>query len=90
MTEEILFNENITLSTEFNKYLLEHPEIAEKIPIEAQIVLLPEYNKELYNENLRIAQKRKETNRPVVYIRIKKMLPEIKSRIENVELEVVK
>ena len=39
--EEELFLKNITLTTEFNKYLVEHPEFAEKLPQNCAVVLLP-------------------------------------------------
>ena len=38
MTEEEVFVKNLILSTEFDRYILEHPDIAEKIPLNAQIV----------------------------------------------------
>jgi hypothetical protein len=47
MKREELFRKNQQLSTEFELYLIEHPEIEEKIPNNAMIVLLPDYDKEL-------------------------------------------
>ena len=44
MTREELFKKNQQLSTEFELYLLEHPEIEEKIPDNAMIVLVPDYD----------------------------------------------
>ncbi len=41
MTEQELFRKNLRLSKEFHLYLLEHPELAEKTPENALIVLLP-------------------------------------------------
>ena len=35
MNDQEIFSKNVTLSTEFNKYLIEHPEFAEQIPDEA-------------------------------------------------------
>jgi len=32
MDEQEIFSKNVTLSTEFDKYLIEHPEFAEQIP----------------------------------------------------------
>ena len=46
MTEQEVFAKNLILSTEFDRYILEHPEVAEKIPLNAQVVLLPEDDKE--------------------------------------------
>ena len=51
MIREELFRKNQQLSTEFELYLLEHPEIEGKIPDNALIVLLPDYDKELAEKN---------------------------------------
>ena len=32
MTEEEIFSKNLILTTEFDRYVLEHPEFTEKIP----------------------------------------------------------
>ena len=40
-----LIERNIELSAEFSRYLFEHPEIEEQIPMDAEIILLPEFDK---------------------------------------------
>ena len=45
MASEELFAKNQKLSTEFDLYIMEHPEIEDQIPDNALIVLLPEYDK---------------------------------------------
>ena len=42
MNKKSFAYKNILLNTEFNKYLVEHPEVADKIPNNALVVLLPE------------------------------------------------
>jgi len=79
---------NINLSIEFSKYIFEHPELEDKIPKGAQVVLLPEYDKELCSYNLMIAEKQKEKGQPVVHVRIDKLLPQRLSRLSKAELEV--
>jgi hypothetical protein len=39
MSEKEFFGKNLVLTTEFDRYVLERPEIAEQIPLNAQIVL---------------------------------------------------
>jgi hypothetical protein len=85
MTKEELFRKNQQLSTEFELYLLEHPEIEEKIPDNAMIVLLPEYDKELAEMNMRLAEANKEPGQTIVYIRVEKLRT---SRIEGLTLQV--
>lgn len=89
MNEEIMFNKNLTLSTEFSRYVLEHRRFAEKIPENAQVVLLPEYDPELCQVNLELAKKQREKGQPVVYVRVEKLKP-AKSRLVNPRIEFEK
>jgi hypothetical protein len=88
MTERELFSKNLRLSSEFDLYLLEHPEVAERIPENALLVLLPEEDAELCESNLELAQKRREPGQPIVYIRVEKVSPP-RSRLVNPRVEVV-
>ncbi|OGW52698.1 MAG: hypothetical protein A2Z46_06570 [Nitrospirae bacterium RBG_19FT_COMBO_55_12] len=85
MTKEELFRKNQQLSTEFELYLLEHPELEEKIPNDALIVLIPDYDKELADKNKEIAEANREPGKAIVYVRVKKLLA---SRIEGLTLQV--
>jgi len=60
MREDELIEKNINLSHEFSKYIFEHPELEDQIPTGAQVVLLPQYDKELSSYNLKIAEKQRE------------------------------
>jgi len=85
MTREELFRKNQQLSTEFELYLLEHPEIEDNIPDNAMIVLLPEYDNELSEKNIELAEANREEGQPIVYVRVKKMRT---SRIEGLTVQV--
>jgi len=85
MTREELFRKNQQLSTEFELYLLEHPEIEEKIPDNAMIVLVPDYDKELAEKNIELAKSNKEPEQAIVYVRVEKLRA---SRIEGLTLQV--
>ena len=87
MTEQEIFSKNLILSTEFDRYILEHPDIAEKIPLNAQIVLLPEDDPELCRINIELAEQQKEEEQQVVYIHIGSVSPHV-SRLKKVSLEV--
>ena len=76
------------MSTEFSKYIFEHPEWDDEIPKGAQVVLLPEYDKELSDYYLMIAEKQREKGQPVVYVRIEELLAPRFSRVSKAELEV--
>ena len=85
MTREGIFRKNQQLSTEFELYILEHPEIEEKIPDNAMIVLLPEYDKELAEKNMELAEANKEAGQQIVYVKVERLRA---SRIEGLTLQV--
>ena len=82
ITEQEIFSKNLILSTEFDRYVLEHPEFADKIPENAQVVLLPEDDLELRQKNIEIAEAQREPGQPVVYVEIEKVAPQM-SRLVN-------
>ena len=87
MTEKEIFNKNLILSTEFDRYVIEHQEFAEKIPLNAMVVLLPEDDPELSRINIEIAEKQREEGQQVIYVHIGRVAPQI-SRLTNVSLEI--
>lgn len=89
MNKKELFEKNLELATEFSMYVLEHPGIAERIPKDAIVVIIPEYDKKLAEENLKTAKARREKNQPMVLVRVKKLSPERKSRLIKPKVELV-
>lgn len=87
MTENEIFTKNLILSTEFDRYVIDHPELAEKIPSNAQIVFLPDDDSELSKINMEIAEQQREEGQKVIYVHIGFIAPEI-SRLKDVSLEV--
>ncbi len=85
MKSQDLFLKNQQISTEFELYLLDHPEIADHIPEGALVVFLPEFDKELAKKNRAMAVKLKEKDQAVVYVKVKRMAA---SRLEGLSLEV--
>jgi len=78
---------NLALGVEFDKYMIDHPEIIDKIPDRSTMVFLPEYDRELYEANLKLARKRIAEGEKVVFVRIKKLAPP-KSRIIRPRIEL--
>lgn len=87
--EKEMIEKNIELSAEFSRFLFEHPEIEEKIPVGTEIILLPEFDEELKEFNLRLGKDIETEGSKVVYISIKEIRPKVLSRIEKIELESV-
>ena len=86
MRKKELAYKNLALGIEFDKYLVDHPEILNRIPNKSTIVLLPEYDRELYRANLKLAEKRIAEGEKIVFVRIKK-LASPKSRIIRPRIE---
>ena len=71
------------LGFEFDKYLAEHPSFAQRIPNGASVILMPESDQELCKKNLSLAEKEHRQGKRVVLVRIKKLSPLPKSRIQH-------
>ena len=89
MQESELIERNLELSFEFMRYLLTHPEMEKKIPKNAQVVLLPDYDERLKRFNLRNSKRHREKRQPVVYVRIKKLASDRPSRLIGTKVERV-
>lgn len=86
MRKEDLFKKNHILGVEFDRYLLEHLELLEQIPENAEIIFLPEEDPELSEENLKIAKAQRTQGRNIVMVKIGKLSPP-RSRLQDVRLE---
>ena len=64
---------NSILVAEFDRYVMEHPEFAARIPENAQVVLQMEGNSE-YNKWIKeVAEVQRDHEQPVVCVRIKRL-----------------
>lgn len=79
LTDREIMEKNITLSFEFSLYVMEHPELADQIPEDARVVLLPKDDPQLSNINRKIADNARalddESDRPVVYVEFERLRP---------------
>jgi hypothetical protein len=82
-----MIRKNIELSAEFSRFLYDHPEFEEKIPLGTEIIFLPEFDLDLKEFNLRLGKKLETSGSSVVYIKIEKLKPRKLSRIEGVSLQ---
>jgi len=80
------FNE---LFMEFTRYLIEHPEFAERIPEGAQVVLLDRQDPLYSQQASELAKRARETDdepdRPVVFLEVTEMAP-VQSRLRKVRV----
>lgn len=82
MSKDDIIRKNLDLHAEWMKYVFENPDVLDKIPEGAVLVILPEDDKELYVENYKILKKNKEKRMPVFVVRMK--MP--KTRVSNIEI----
>ena len=83
---EDFFMKNSELSTEFSKYIIEHPEIDEILTEEKVIILLPEFDPELRDFNLKMAKDIEAEGGKVLYVKVKQLSPKVTSRLVGVEI----
>ena len=83
-TNDDMIRKNIELSAEFSRYLFEHPEVEATLAVDAEVVLLPEFDCELrtYNEN--VGREMEAQGEKVQYVRVGRLRPKTLSRIESV------
>lgn len=79
---------NTLLVREFDKYIIEHPEFAEKLPDNALVVMQIEGDEEFNRWARETARSAAEKDRPVVYVTVTELKP-VRSRIEKLKLELV-
>ena len=75
------------LLREFNRYVLEHPEFAEKIPENALVVMQIVGDDEFNEWARQTAQGMAEKDTPIVYVTVTELKP-VRSRIEKLRVEI--
>jgi len=81
------FARNSKLSIEFSKYVLDHPEMDELLSDETIVIFLPEFDVELRDFNLKIAEEIQSEGGKVLYIKLRDMAHKISSRLVGVEVD---
>jgi len=89
MKDKEFFDKSLTLSFEFSRYIIAHPEVEEQIPKGALVVLILEDDPEFNKRAIELAQTKTEADQPVVVVRVQKLLPSTESRLVNPRLELI-
>ncbi len=87
MTEQEFWRMQRTLAFEFSKYTLSHPEVDTQLPEGTQVVFLLEGNEAFNVHSRRHAEDQRETDQPVVFVRVEGLRPPLESRLINPHLE---
>ena len=77
MTKDEIMRNNLDLHAEWMKYVFEHPDVLDRIPKGAVLVILPEDDKEIYDENYKVLKENKEKGIPVFVVTMKTPRPQI-------------
>ena len=80
-------DKNTMLVREFDRYVLEHPEFAEKIPDNALVVMQIAGDDEFNGWARRTARGMAEKDNPIVYVTVTELKP-VRSRIEKLKVEM--
>ncbi|GBE16832.1 hypothetical protein BMS3Abin15_00656 [bacterium BMS3Abin15] len=84
---DILEKKHAILVTEFDRYVIEHPDFAVSIPINAQVILQVEGDEDYNKWSRELAEKQREAEQKVVYVKVKGLKP-AKSRLIKPEVAV--
>lgn len=84
--KEDLWIRSLTLIHEFERYIHDHPNFADRIPYGAQVVLLPTYDDDLRRYNFQNAELNREKGQPVIFVEIDELRP-ARSRIRRLKMK---
>jgi len=88
MTDKEFIEKSITLSFEFDRYLVNHPEVAEKIPQGANILFEIKDDPEFTRKEMQLAEELKKKGETFVIIQVEKLLPPSETRLVNPQLKL--
>lgn len=84
--DEEFADRNLDLIFKFEKYVVDHPEVAERIPDDAIVAMQVEDDDAFNHWSRKLAQEQADDEHPIIYVTIKKMAS-VRSRIEDLELQ---
>ncbi|MBI3582133.1 MAG: hypothetical protein HY098_08710 [Nitrospinae bacterium] len=88
LMKNALVEKNSMLVREFDRYIIEYPDFAEKIPENALVVMQMEGDDQFNQWAKETSLKAADKGQPVVFITITELKP-VRSRIEKIRLEKV-
>ena len=72
MTKDLAIKKNLDLLNEFMRYAFNNPEVLEKIPPDAELIILPIDDPELCEYNKKMADKMFSKGKKIVLVRMKR------------------
>jgi len=77
MTKEESAKKNLDLHADWMRYVFDHPDVLDRIPKGAVLVILPEDDPQLSAENTKIIEASRSKGIPVVVVKMKTPKPQI-------------
>jgi hypothetical protein len=77
MKKEMAVKKNLDLLNEFMKYAFENPEVMDKIPAEAELVILPIDDQPMYDYNKKMADRMHSQGKAIVLVKIMRPKPSV-------------
>ena len=87
MTEQQLAEKRLTLSFELSRYLIAHPEVAERLPTDAAVIFVVDDDPILTAHERQLANRLTADGQTVVTVHIRGLAPPIESRLIEPHVE---
>lgn len=81
-------DKRISLGFEFQRYLIVHPEMSQKISERAQIFFILEDDAEFTQQEMGLVKEAQQEGEPIVFVKVEKIIPPFESRLVNPRVEV--
>jgi hypothetical protein len=72
MKKEDIMKKNMDLLNEFMKYAFDHPQVLDKIPSGAELIILPLDDPQLMGKNKKMAEIHRKAGKQVVLVKFRK------------------
>jgi len=88
MPEQEIAEKRITCSFEFSRYLIAHPEVAERLPTEAAVIFVIDDDPLFTQHERQLAKRLTAEGQPVVTVHVRGLAPPIESRLIEPQVEL--
>lgn len=75
MKKADIIKKNLDLLNEFMKYAFDHPEILDQVPSGGEVVILPDDDPAVMQQNMKIAEKQRQSGKDVVLVTFRRPAP---------------
>lgn len=88
MPEEEISEKRITFSFEFSRYLIAHPDIAERLPRDAAVIFLVDDDPVFTQHEQQLAERLTKEGQLVVTVHVRGLAPALESRLIEPQVEL--